>query len=252
MRPYILECCVDSVSSAIEAQAGGAHRLELCSNLIIGGSTPTLALYKEVRKHTSLPIHVLIRPRFGDFLYSELESTVIIEEILQFKEAGADGIVIGSLTPEGFLHTEMLRTFIAYAGSMHLTLHRAFDMCADPFRALDEALELGFHTILTSGQADSWKQGLSLLKQLDSRCADTPLQIMAGSGINASAIKQLLTETNLHCFHMSGKKVLESNMIYRNPLVHMGIPGFSEYQLLLTDRMEIAAARTVLPVTDDK
>lgn len=250
MEPYILECCVDSVASAIKAQAGGADRLELCSNLIIGGTTPTPALFHEVREHTSLPIHILIRPRFGDFLYSDYEASVIAEEILQFKELGADGVVIGSLTPDGSLHTGQMQTFIENAGSMHITLHRAFDMCVNPIRTLQEAADLKVNTILTSGQADSWEQGLPLLKQLDDRSADMPLQIMAGAGIHASAIEALLAATNLHCFHMSGKKVLDSAMLYRNPHVHMGIPGFSEYQIWQTDAEEIAAAKKVLPASE--
>lgn len=249
MDNYILECCVDSVESAIEAQKGGADRLELCSNLIIGGTTPTLALFKEIRKVTSIPIHVLIRPRFGDFLYSDKEASVILQEIIQFRDAGADGVVIGSLKPDGKLHLEHMKAFIANAGKMSITLHRAFDMCADPIKTLQEAMDLHVNTILTSGQADSWKQGLPLLKQLDELTRASLLQIMPGAGINAEGIRTLLEETGFHCFHMSGKKVLSSGMTYRNPAVHMGIPGFSEFEIWQTDAEAIAAAKAVLPKT---
>lgn len=152
MNKYILECCVDSVASAIEAEKGGADRLELCSNLIIGGTTPTLALFNEVRNHVSIPINVLIRPRFGDFLYSEYEVNMIKQEVVQFREAGADAVVIGSLTADGSLDIEQMKELIVLAGDMKITLHRAFDMCADPIKTLQEAINLGIDTILTSGK----------------------------------------------------------------------------------------------------
>lgn len=109
MSSYLLECCVDSVDSALLAEKGGADRLELCSNLIIGGTTPTLALYHRIRMHSDIRIHALIRPRFGDFLYSEEEFQVILEEVRQFRQAGAEGVVIGCLTPEGSLHMEYMK-----------------------------------------------------------------------------------------------------------------------------------------------
>lgn len=246
MDKYILECCVDSVASAIEAEKGGADRLELCSNLIIGGTTPTLALFNEVRNNVSIPINVLIRPRFGDFLYSEYEGNMIKQEVVQFREAGADAVVIGNLTADGNLDIPQMKELIALAGDMKITLHRAFDMCADPMKTLQDAIDLDIDTILTSGQKDSWKAGLPLLKQLDEMAKSSDLQIMAGAGVNADAIKTMLAETDIHCFHMSGKEVLESGMTYRNPDVHMGIPGFSEFQVWQTSAEEIRKAKEVL------
>ena len=124
---YLLECCVDSAYSARMAKKGGADRLELCSNLVIGGTTPTLALYEQIRKQTGIRIHVLIRPRFGDFLYSEDETALICKEIDAFRAAGADGVVIGSLSPDGSLCTEQMKRFREHARDMSVTLHRAFD-----------------------------------------------------------------------------------------------------------------------------
>lgn len=159
MNNYILECCVDSVESAVNAKKGGADRLELCSNLVIGGTTPTLALYKQIRETVAIRIHALIRPRFGDFLYSAHELDIMEKEIAMFREAGADGVVIGCLNPDGSLARDAMKRLIGHAGDMHITLHRAFDMCRDPFQTLEEAKELGVHTILTSGQMPSCLKG---------------------------------------------------------------------------------------------
>lgn len=242
---YTLECCVDSVESAITAAGNGADRLELCSNLIIGGTTPTLALYHAVRANTDITIHILIRPRFGDFLHGDAEFDVIQREVEQFRKAGADGVVIGCLTAEGGLHTEQMRQLIETAGNMHVTLHRAFDMCRDPFEALETAVCLGIDTILTSGQKDTCLAGLPLLLELEQAAAGR-LTIMPGAGVNAAVIQTLLHKTAFTCFHMSGKKILQSGMVYRNPAVHMGLPGISEYEVFATDGEAVRAAHLIL------
>ena len=138
MKDYMLEVCVDSVESAIAAQRGGAKRLELCGNLIIGGTTPTPALFRAVKAAVDIKIHVLIRPRFGDFCYTDAEFAIIREEVRQFRELGADGVVIGILRPDGSLNMEQMGELIREAGGMQITLHRAFDVCSDPMRALEE------------------------------------------------------------------------------------------------------------------
>lgn len=248
MKKYLLECCVDSVESAVCAAQGGADRLELCANLIIGGTTPTPALYEKIRESVEIPVHVLIRPRFGDFLYSPEEADLICREIAAFSRAGADGVVIGSLLPDGSLNTEQMKRFLDRAQGMSVTLHRAFDMCRDPFAALEQAQRLGVNTILTSGQAASCLEGISLLKQL-SAAKDAPV-IMAGGGIGADAVRTLLSETGLRAFHMSGKTVLDSGMAYRNPAVSMGLPGMSEYQIWRTDPEAVRSVRSLLDEAD--
>lgn len=244
-KQYILECCADSVESAINAKKGGAGRLELCSNLVIGGTTPTLALYQQIRENVNIPIHVLIRPRFGDFLYSAHELDIIEKEIIMFRDAGADGVVIGCLNPDGSLAREEMKRMIAQAGNMHITLHRAFDMCREPFKTLEEAKELGVHTILTSGQMPSCLKGMALIKEL-CEAAGNDITILAGAGINAAAVSILLKETPVTAFHMTGKKILESGMRFRNPDVSMGIPGMSEYEIWQTDAAEIASVSRLL------
>lgn len=243
---YILECCVDSVASAIAAEKGGADRLELCANLIIGGTTPPLSLFQAVKKAVSIPVHVLLRPRFGDFCYDEYEKEMLLWDIEQFEAKGADGIVIGALRPEGTLDTEFLSHMLTRSGSMHRTLHRAFDMCCDGKAALKTASDLGFHTILTSGLANTALAGADLLKTLFPLAEELGITLMAGSGINTEAIRALSESLPLRAFHMSGKMEVDSAMTYRNITVNMGLPGFSEYTLFQTDTEEIRKAKNIL------
>ena len=243
---YLLECCVDSPESAIAAERGGAGRLALSANLIIGGTTPTMALYEKVRELVSLPIHVLIRPRFGDFLYSEAEIDIICQEICVFSEAGADGVVVGSLRPDGALDTDSMGRFMDCARGMSVTLHRAFDMCRDPLAAREQAGRLGINTILTSGQASSCRERLPLLQKLAELSADHGPAIMAGGGVNADTVRKLIERTAVSTFHMSSKTVLESGMTYRNPAVSMGLPGISEYQIWRTDEEAVKAVSRLL------
>ncbi len=244
-KKFTLECCVDSVESALLAEKGGADRLELCSNLIIGGTTPTLALFRQIREHTDIRIHVLLRPRFGDFLYTKQELQIIAKEICLFREAGAEGIVIGCLSPDGSLDCEAMRFLINQSGQMSVTLHRAFDMSKDPFHTLELAKELGIQTILTSGCQASCADSIDLLRQLDEK-ADGQLTIMAGAGIGESTVKLLLEQTGLTAFHMSGKRIKNSGMLFRNPNVSMGLPGMSEYEIWETDANAVAAVKKLL------
>jgi copper homeostasis protein len=252
MKPYLLEACVDSVESAILAQRGGADRIELCSNMIIGGTTPGIALYEEVRQNTIIKIHVLIRPRYGDFLYSDYEYACIEREVDLFCRAGADGVAIGCLNADGGLNIKQMKSLISLVGDMNVTLHRAFDMCLDPVTALEQAIELGVHTILTSGQQDNCLKGLLQIKELCAIAGDK-IDLMAGAGVNADIISQLMDEIPLiRSFHMSGKKVLNSGMKFRTEKVHMGLPGLSEYEIWRTDEVAIKMARERLDGRKEK
>lgn len=242
---YLLEVCVDSVESALIATRAGASRLELCSNLIIGGTTPTLPFFTEVRKQCDNIIHVLIRPRFGDFCYSEYEYAVVLEEVRQFKEAGADGVVIGILKEDGRMDIGRMEQLQAAAGPMSITLHRAFDVCSNPLETLEEAKKLGIHTILTSGQKNTCLDGIPLLRELAER-ADGKIDILAGSGIDGTAIKKIYRETAITSYHMSGKQIMNGRMAYRKADVHMGLDTFSEYDIWQTDGDKIKAAVTSL------
>ncbi len=245
MKRYILEACVDSAESALEAAAGGADRLELCANLIIGGTTPEQALYEKVRELTDTRIHVLIRPRYGDFLYTGHEFDIIARSVALFRELKADGVVVGCLLPEGSLDMERMKALMEAAGPMSVTLHRAFDMCRDPYEALEGAKELGIRTILTSGQKGCCMEGKELIAGLV-RESGSKVDIMAGGGVDASVIRRMIPATGACCFHMSGKTVLDSGMAYRKEQVSMGVPGLGEYEILRTDRKNIRAARQAL------
>lgn len=245
MKEYLLEVCVDSVESACIAAANGADRLELCSNLIIGGTTPTLALFEEIRERSETAINVLIRPRFGDFCYSNQEYAVIKREIRQLIEAGADGIVIGFLKPNGSLDCERMAECIALAEGKHVTLHRAFDVCRNPFETLAQAVGLRVSTILTSGQEKDCVTGISCLKELIEAAGST-ISIMAGSGVSPDNMERLYEEAGVKHFHMSGKKVLPSRMEYRKENVPMGLPAFSEFEIWQTDGEKIARGADIL------
>lgn len=245
MKNYLLECCVDSVESAMEAKRGGADRIELCSGLIIGGLSPSKALFEEIRKNVDIRIHVLLRPRFGDFCYTEYEHHIIKEEVKMFRELGADGVVIGSLNPDGTLNIEQMKELIEEAGNMSITLHRAFDMCKDPLETLQQAKELGIHTILTSGQKNNCIDGTDLLAQLVKEAAGE-IDILIGGGVDGTVIEALYQKTGSRTYHMSGKVTLDSEMEYRKADVNMGIASMSEYEIWRTSAERIAQAKSVL------
>lgn len=245
MKKGLLECCVDSVESALCAAKGGADRLELCAGLVIGGITPTAAMYKEIRKYTDIPVHVLLRPRFGDFCYSDYEVNMIEEEIHQFRELGAQGVVIGALLPDGTLDRKAMERFMQAADGMSVTMHRAFDVCREPLKALEEAKELGINTILTSGAEDNCAAGKELIRQLVER-SEGKIDILVAGGVNGQVIEELQPFTGATSFHMSGKITLDSRMEYRTGRVHMGLPSLSEYEIFQTSEEKIREAKEIL------
>ncbi len=242
---WILEGCVDSVESAVTAWEAGAGRLELCANLMIGGTTPSLAAFRQVKRLCRVPVHVLIRPRPGDFCYTKQEFALIREEISIFRKEGADGIVIGILKPDGRLDLERMKLLMEDAQGMSVTLHRAFDVCADPYEALEQAAALGIHTILTSGGRANCIEGIQCLGKLMSQ-ADGQIRIMAGGGVDASVIPRLFWEAGIRDFHMSGKMICQSPMTYRKGDVHMGAEGFGEYELWRADGERFREAARIL------
>lgn len=243
----ILEVCVDSVESAIAAKNGGADRLELCADLMVGGTTPSTALLRAVKRETGLPVHVLLRPRFGDFLYSEREFAVMLDEAEELLSAGADALVSGVLTADGELDLPRMEKLVGLtkAAGKRFTLHRAFDVCKDPVKALRECKALSLDTVLTSGQAQSCEEGTDVLKQLFAE--RTGVEILIGAGVSAEGIarlRRLLPEAG--AFHMSGKVELASGMRYRKEGVSMGLPMMSEFVLWRTDEEKIRRAREEL------
>ena len=245
MGNYILEVCVDSVESAEAAVRGGADRLELCANLVIGGTTPEQALYEIIRERTGAKMNILIRPRYGDFLYTDPEFEIILRDVALFRKLGANGVVTGCLLPDGCLDTERMRRLRDAAGTMDMTLHRAFDMCRYPYKALEECRQLGINTILTSGQKENCLEGRELIAGLVKESRGT-VDIMAGGGVDAGTIRQMLPATGATSYHMSGKTVLDSQMEYRRTDVSMGLPGLGEYQILRTSEQKVREAKEML------
>ena len=238
MKKYTLEICVDSVKSAINAERGKATRLELCSNLIIGGTTPTKSLFEEVKKNVNIPINVLIRPRFGDFLYSDYEVNIIKNEIKMFKKLGVDGIVVGILTKNGEIDLDNMKKFIEGAQDIPITFHRAFDVCREPLKAFYQLQELGIQNILTSGQSQDCLRGKKLLKELvkiSTKNSKNKTEILVGAGLNIKNIDEIVNFTGATNFHFSGKRIKQSSMEYRKENVNMGLKEFSEFEILETD-----------------
>ena len=231
MNKPLIEACVDSHASCVAATRGGADRLELCANLAIGGTTPSASLFKQVQRDCDVKINVLIRPRFGDFLYTEPEMEEMCEEIKMFRDLGANGVVIGTLTADGALDQEKMRRLMDCAGGIDVTLHRAFDMTRDPMDALEAAIALGCKTILTSGQEKDAAAGKDTLKAVYAQAAGR-IDIMAGCGVKKWNIQEIHDHTGIVVFHTTGRKdPLDSGMVYRKSTVFMGLPSLSEYEV---------------------
>lgn len=239
----LLEICVDSVESAQAAVAGGADRLELCGNLLIGGTSPSPFLIEAVKK-LDIPVRVLLRPRFGDFLYTSSEKEILLKEVEMCRSMGVDGVVLGALQADGTLDVPFLTSLVQAAGSMGKTLHRAFDVCADAQQGLETAVALGFDTILTSGQAATAADGLETLAQLQKQ-AQGRITLLAGSGVSADNIALIRDRTGITSFHMSGKHTVDGGMRFRREGVPMGLPFASEYQRVYTSEDEVRRASRV-------
>ena len=239
MNKPLIEACVDSYASCVAAWKGGADRLELCAHLIIGGVTPSPIVFRQVQEDCDgIKTNVLIRPRFGDFLYTEKEMELQCEEIKIFRDLGANGVVIGALTPEGDLDIEKMKRMMDCAGDMDVTLHRAFDMTRDPMATLEQTIELGCKTILTSGQQSDVVAGKDLLKEVYAKAAGR-IDIMAGCGVKKWNIQEIHDYTGIVVFHTTGRKgVIDSGMKYRKSTVAMGLPTLSEYEIWQTDEQE--------------
>jgi copper homeostasis protein len=218
----ILEICSNSLQSAINAQQAGAHRVELCENLEQGGTTPSYGLLTLARKNLSIKINVLIRPRPGDFLYSDLEFNIIKEDIKMCKQLGVDGTVCGILLPNGDVDVVRTKELVELAKPLSFTFHRAFDFTNDPFKALEDVISTGADRILTSGQQPTAIQGEHLIRELV-RLSNNRIIIMPGSGINADNIEYLV-ETGATEFHMSGTESIESGMTFRKFGMTLGNP----------------------------
>ena len=236
----ILEICAGSVESAIAARDGGAQRIELCAALEVGGVTPSAGLIAQARKVEGLVLNVIIRPRGGDFLYNEYEAACMEQDIHTCRQLGVDGVVIGALTAEGDIDTALCKRLIAAADGMSVTFHRAFDMCRDPRKALEELISIGCDRVLTSGQEATAMAGVPLLKELVEQ-ADGRIIIMPGCGVNSANAATILQVTGATEIHASARKSVGSGMLFRHSGVSMGNPDSDEYARKETDINEVRA-----------
>jgi copper homeostasis protein len=238
----LLEVCVTSVESALAAQRGGAQRVELCSALEAGGLTPGYGLAAAVRQALRIGLHLMIRPRGGDFLYSDAEFDVMQREITAAKQLGADGVVFGLLTPQGAVDVPRTRELAQLAHPLHVTFHRAFDRTADPLPALEDVIACGAQTLLTSGRANKATGGMPLIRELVHHAAGR-IEIMAGSGVTPDNVVALAHDTGARAFHLSARTLAASRMQYRNDAVSH---GGSEYEHMESDEGVIRDVRSLL------
>jgi copper homeostasis protein len=219
-KPPLVEVCVDSVGSAVAAQEGGADRVELCADLLEGGTTPSAGAIELTRRHLAIPLHVIIRPRGGDFCYTDLELDVMKRDIASAKILGADGVVFGVLKPDGSVDVKRTRSLVTLARPLSVTFHRAFDMCRDPRAALEALIELGVERVLTKGQEDSIWEGLELVAELVRR-AGPRIVVMPGGGRERNA-RTIVERTGAREIHVVGTRTVESRMHHRNVRCSMG------------------------------
>lgn len=235
----LIEACVDAIDAALEAERGGAGRIELCGELLQGGVTPSAGLIAAVWEHVEIPMFVLIRPRAGDFLYTADELDVMQRDIATAKSLDVDGVVIGALTADGAVDVETTRAMIDAARPMKVTFHRAFDFARDQDVALDVLLELGVDRVLTSGGAATALEGAVSLKRLVQRAGDV-LTILAGGSITAANVAEVVRASGVSEIHVRAAAPIESGMKYRRAGVSLGrAQVLADYERVATraDRM---------------
>jgi copper homeostasis protein len=218
MPPVLIEACVDSVPSAIAAEKGGAGRVELCDNLIEGGTSPSAGTIEECRARLGIPIFAMIRPRGGDFLYTDVEYAVMRRDIAHAKRLGADGVVLGLLRADGTVDVERTRPLVDAARPLPVTFHRAIDVARDAEEALDALIAMGVDRVLTSGQAPTAPAGAAVIARLVRRAAGR-IVVLPGCGIDEENVRELVARTGVHEVHVRGTGPLRSAMEHRNPRV---------------------------------
>ena len=238
---FKVEVCANGVESCLAAQEGGADRVELCAGIPEGGTTPSYGEIKVARRVLKTTrLHVIIRPRGGDFLYTDLEVERIAADIAVCRELGVDGVVFGCLKADGTVDMERNRYLMSCSRGMSVTFHRAFDRTADPAKALEDIIALGCDRILTSGQQPKAIQGTDLLARLNRQAAGRII-LMAGSGVTEQNILDIREATGLTEFHFSAREPQPSAMQYVNPDLYMGRPGANEAALDYTTARRVSA-----------
>jgi copper homeostasis protein len=236
---FKLEICADSVESAIIAQQAGADRIELCENLAEGGTTPSPGKIFSARANLDIALNVIIRPRGSDFLYSDTEFDIMRRDIELCGEAGIDGVVLGILRNDGTIDTDRTARLVELADTMPVTFHRAFDMCSDPVKGLEDIIDTGASRLLSSGQKNRAFEGVGLLASLV-ELAGKRIIVMPGGGINVNNIAEIAHISMASEFHLTGRKAISSEMTFRrNGIMMGGIQGQDEYRRTIADEETI-------------
>lgn len=240
---FLLEIAAFSAESAIIAQQAGADRIELCDNPEEGGTTPSYGTLCYAREQLSIPLFPIIRPRGGDFLYSDASFEIMIKDVNRCKEIGCDGIVIGLLDKDGLIDIERCAALIELAYPMEVTFHRAFDRVRDPFQAMEQLIELGVQRILSSGQYPTAPEGAETLHALVQQ-ANQRIIIMPGSGVRDNNLEQLIKDTGALEYHTAARIAIDSAMEFTHPTMEADTPSIG------VDAAMIKRMRTILDTQD--
>jgi copper homeostasis protein len=237
----LIEICVEGIDGLIAAQEAGADRVELCASLVEGGITPSLGTVRLALELATVPFHVIVRPRGGDFLYSDAEYRSMLADVEALRELGVAGVVVGCLSPDGTIDEGRMAELVTCYGALNVTCHRAFDMTRDPAEALEALIRCKVGRVLTSGQRDTAPEGAELLARLVEQ-AGNRIVIMGCGALDADNIGGVRRRTGLSEMHFASLKDVPSGMVYRNPHVGMGGTGLDrEYRNTITDGVVVAA-----------
>lgn len=246
-----IEICLDSVASAIAAESGGADRVELADNLLEGGTTPSDGMLRVVRERVAIGIQMMIRPRGGDFCYSEDEYAVMEADVRRAREQGADGVVFGILNPDGTVDTDRCARLRELAGPMNATFHRAFDVTPDPHVAFENLVEIGFDRVLTSGQAPTVWEGLDLIVELVDRAGDR-IVVMPGGDLREDSVGKFRQKSGAREFHLRLDEERESAMSFRRDIPMGGVLRPPEFGIRTTDVNRVRFGRQAVSVDTER
>ncbi len=251
--PFLIEVCVENTDGLVVAQEAGADRIELCASLLEGGLTPSLGMVEVALARATIPVHVIVRPRGGDFLYSAIELEAMLADVRQLRAMGVAGVVVGCLTSAGAIDEGRMTALVDAAGPLSVTCHRAFDMTADPILAVEALVRSGVERVLTSGQEALAEAGAGVIRQVVQAAAGR-LRVIACGGLDAGNIAAVRAACQPDEMHFAALRQVPSGMRFRNPRIAMGgTEAAHEYALTMSDaaaiRATIAAARggAVLP-----
>lgn len=242
---YYLEVIAFNPGCCVDIEAAGAHRIELCSGPAEGGTTPSHGFIKEARQKVNIELFPIIRPRGGDFLYTDSEFRIMMDDVAFCKSAGCDGVVTGILNADGTVDKRRCAILTKIAYPMSVTFHRAFDRTAEPFKAMEDIISIGADRILTSGLKPTATEGLSLIRQLVKK-ADSRITIMPGSGIRSGNIADIVLQSGTNEFHSSARKLSTTLMEYHNTGMNEQL-GYAQVDKAEVEKM-ISALSGIKPV----